>query len=129
MRGWFWTTALIVLAAHPATAEELKPGWISDARTGCRLWNPDPKPQNTITWSGGCRNGLAQGQGTAQWYQGDIPSARYEGAYVDGRMQGYGIITFVVGDRYEGELRKDLANRNRYDGEWQDDKRHGHGVL
>ncbi len=38
---------LAVSLAAPAAAGE----WIKDSRTGCAVWNPNPQPNETITWS------------------------------------------------------------------------------
>ena len=35
-------------------------------RPGCYLWNPNPRENVTVTWSGGCSNGLAQGKWTGK---------------------------------------------------------------
>ena len=37
-------------------------------RPGCYLWNPAPQEDVTVTWSGGCSNGLAQGEGRVDWF-------------------------------------------------------------
>ena len=52
MRGWRLAAALmVVLAVHGARAEDPSPGWIADTRTGCRVWNPNPQPNEAVTWS------------------------------------------------------------------------------
>ncbi|MYC52723.1 MAG: hypothetical protein F4X47_10445 [Gammaproteobacteria bacterium] len=35
---------------------------------GCYVWNPQPRENVTVTWSGGCSNGLTQGDGEVNWY-------------------------------------------------------------
>jgi hypothetical protein len=42
--------------------------WIADAN-GCRVWDPNPKPNETVTWTGPCVDGFAEGQGIVQWFQ------------------------------------------------------------
>ena len=98
-----------------AFAQSLQPGWIADPRSGCRVWNGSPKPSETIAWSGGCANGLAQGRGVLQWYQAGKPNGRYEGEFRDGKENGRGVATWASGNRYEGE--------------WRDGKAHGLGVY
>lgn len=36
-------------------------------RPGCYVWNPYPKPDETVTWTGACADGLAEGTGTQTW--------------------------------------------------------------
>src|SRR5215475_6638516 len=69
MRAWILAVAGLVLAMSPAAAQTVQPGWIADASTGCRVWNDHPRPKETITWSGRCENGLAQGNGVVQWFE------------------------------------------------------------
>ncbi|MYD95039.1 MAG: hypothetical protein F4Y02_15415 [Chloroflexi bacterium] len=41
-------------------------------RTGCFVWNSNPQPEETVTWSGNCVDGRATGRGTLTWrYQGE----------------------------------------------------------
>lgn len=41
---------------------------------GCRLNNPSPKPNETATWSGACRDGYADGHGTLAWFRDGKPN-------------------------------------------------------
>ena len=42
--------------------------WIEVShRPGCYVWNPNPQPNETVTWTGACADGFAQGSGTATW--------------------------------------------------------------
>ena len=41
-----------------------------------------------MTWSGGCSNGLAQGNGRVSWFQNDELSQIVEGRLQDGRRHG-----------------------------------------
>lgn len=69
-----------------AQTSKLKPGWITDPSNGCRVWNPNPKPKETITWSGVCPNdGQLTGKGVLQWYEDGKATDRQEGEYSDGK--------------------------------------------
>jgi hypothetical protein len=129
----------VVLSVFAVTAfaQSLQPGWIADSHTGCHVWNGLPKPNQSIAWSGGCQNGLAQGRGVLQWYAADKPTDRYEGEYRAGKENGRGVNTWANGDRYEGEFRDSKqngrgvntwANGDRYEGEFRDGKAHGPGI-
>ena len=104
------------------------------------------------SYEGGCVDGKAEGQGTATgiasytgdfhlgkkhgkgvktWARGD----RYEGAFVDDYMEGWGVYTWgakslFAGDRYEGQLVRDKrdgfglymwGSGASYAGRWKDD--------
>jgi len=110
--------------------------FIADAATGCRIWNPNPHPNETIRWSGACVNGLAQGKGRLQWLRGGAHYETDEGEWNAGRQFGHGTQQWPLG-RYEGELVDSLPNGEgvltmqnaRYDGEFRDGKPNGVGTV
>jgi hypothetical protein len=83
------------------------------------------------------------GKGVSVYASGN----KYEGQWIDGKINGFGVLTYSDGDVYEGEWKDgkmhgsgmqaqlDLSNANKgsyvyadgvkYMGEWKDDKRHG----
>ena len=123
-----------------ADAAALKPfgsNWIIAENQPCQLYNPSPKPGETVTWSGDCVDGKASGEGRVVW-RGSYGESVYEGGYRDGKTHGHGIYTREDGLRYEGELRDgkphghatvSFVNGDGYEGEWRDGKRHGHGTY
>ncbi len=129
--------AVTALGNADAQVGEGAPGWSVD-KQGCRLWNSNPQANESISWNGVCPNGLASGEGVAQWYQNGQPTDRYDGEWKDGRENGHGVAVAANGDLYEGEWRDGRrnghgvylwANGDRYDGQWKDDRQNGHGVL
>lgn len=122
---------------HPAT----KAQWYETDRTGCAIWNPGPGAGETYRWSGACRDGKADGQGTLIWsysLQGERLHESYEGGYRAGRLHGRGVYTWAGGDRYEGGFNDGkatgrgvftFADGARYEGDWQDNDFNGRGVL
>lgn len=131
----------LTIALSPSTPEALKAKvaldsmpkeWIAD-KNGCKVWNPRPRPNESIEWSGNCSGGYAEGRGTVSWFldgksngyleaglrkgkaQGACLSvfgdgARKEGECIDGKMQGKGMETYPNGDRFEGNFVDGLYN-------------------
>lgn len=40
--------------------------WIVDAK-GCKVWNAHPLGDESVAWSGSCKDGYADGPGVLQW--------------------------------------------------------------
>ncbi len=62
---------------------------------GCYIWNPGPEPPSSVTWSGGCKEGLAQGKGTARWTWDDESWETWEtgtGEMVNGKPDGHWVL-------------------------------------
>ncbi len=78
------------------------PPQIIDAGNGCAVHNPNPKFGESISWTGGCRDGFAHGPGTIQWFLDGEPNGRYEGALNKGRIDGEGTAYYPSGNRYAG---------------------------
>jgi len=123
---------------HSNVVQSTQPGWIADARTGCKVWNTNPQPNETVTWSGACQNGFAQGHGTLQAFLNERPIEHFEGEYRDGKAAGYGVAMSPNGDSYMGDWKDGrrnghgvltVSNDYRYDGEWRNGRKNGHGVL
>ena len=100
--------------------------WMVDQKTGCRIWDDLPAANELVSWSGDCKDGYAEGRGTAQWIIKGKPVDRYDGEMRAGRMIGAGTLSFPNGMRYEGAFkdgnfhgrgRLTYANGDVYDGE------------
>src|SRR5690242_6621161 len=61
-----------------AVAVEDDVSWITDKR-GCKVANTFPRERETITWSGPCKDGYADGEGVMQWFLNGKEDDRYEG--------------------------------------------------
>lgn len=95
----------------------------------------DPELQTTYT--GGCKDGLAEGHGEA------TGRAQYKGAFKAGRKHGKGAKTWPSGDRYQGDFVEDRKEGvgtytwgprspwagEKYSGGYLNDRRHGSGVY
>ena len=125
-------SAAITGAAAPALAG----AWVVDAKSDCQVWNPNPQLEETVTWSGSCANGRAEGVGTVQWLKGGVPSETDEGEWHEGRQINIGKQSWATG-RYKGELSDGEPNGHgiltvqklRYEGDFRDGKPNGVGTL
>jgi hypothetical protein len=117
-----------------ANAEEQ---YLSDAH-GCKVYDPNPQPNETVTWSGGCLDGYADGSGVVQWLQAGKPGTRVEGRLVRGRSDGQVSTVSPSGARFEGSFHEGARsgkgiwtapNGDRYEGDWLHNERTGTGVL
>ena len=86
-----------------------------------------------MKFSGVWKDGLAHGQVTAFFKNGDS----YVGEFKKGNADGQGTLTFHDGGKYVGEYKNNLRNGQgtqtysdgkKYVGEWKDDKYHGQGI-
>jgi hypothetical protein len=112
-------------------------GWIAD-QNGCKIANPSPKAGETVSWSGACTDGFAQGEGVVQWYEDAKPGATYKGALARGAASGQGKLTMPDGATYEGGWLDGKQDGNgkysapggaRYEGEWKDGMPNGRGIM
>jgi hypothetical protein len=123
-------------AASPAFAADEDVNWIADKK-GCKIANPFPQPGESVTWSGGCKNGLADGRGSMQWFIDGKPMDKFEGNLKEGWADGQGTLEREDG-RYTGDWKRSLQDgRGRfegrdgttYEGEWKEGKPHGDGQM
>ena len=116
---------LLFLASAYAAEDD---GFIQD-QNRCLALNSFPKPNETLTWTGGCKNGFADGEGIQQWFSNNAPTGRYEGRMERGVYQGPGKYTQSNGRTFEGEYRQGKRHGkgvltepqgDRYEGTWED---------
>jgi hypothetical protein len=105
---------LLVLAASacaPAFAEEA-PAWIG--APDCRLAPLDPAPAQAPSWSGGCKDGFADGKGTVEWQSASGKRYRLEAVFVAGQVRGEGTLRYPDGTQYIGTLRNGKPDGRGY---------------
>ncbi len=132
---WCGAAALPALTVAAPVAQPSDPAVASASAHACRVL--DAQLQGAYT--GGCVNGLAQGQGVARGANG----AWYRGEFVAGLQDGQGTKLYTNGDAYSGHWRagrRDGYGRYEYgaqspwrgdvyQGQWQADKQHGQGTY
>lgn len=107
---------------------------------GCKAFAKVPKQRETVTWTGPCVNGIAEGTGRLHFHyfeNGEWRDSIYEGPLVKGKMQGFGTKTYYDGARYQGQWKDDLvsgkgtlyfANGDRHEGQWRRHLANGQGT-
>ncbi|KAK6920407.1 MORN motif [Dillenia turbinata] len=112
------------------------------------FWSIGSKPKSEKRLNSGCwvqvygngdvyegefHKGKCSGSGVYYYYM----SGRYEGDWIDGKYDGYGVETWARGSRYRGQYRQGLRHGfgvyrfytgDVYAGEWSNGQSHGCGV-
>jgi len=96
------------LASGAASAQSPAGIWLADSKTGCRVWDPAPEPEESVRWNGACRNGFADGTGVVEWYKAGSINETIEGTLRAGHLEGRALSHLANGTRVEGEYRNDL---------------------
>ena len=139
MRGQITIGLLLgwLLGSSPALGQAGNAGdFVADTRNSCKVWDPHPLAGETVTWSGDCTNGLAQGDGTVVWSRYGSPFEKDEGHWDQGRQSGRGTQDWGSG-RFEGELSEGepsgrgvmVLKTSRYEGEFRKGKPNGEGTV
>lgn len=114
--------------------------WIQTS-DGCKVYNPHPVKNETITWSGECVDGYANGEGTLTWFKKGAKNQEYSGQMKRGQPHGRGKYDYLDGEIHEGEYVKgDLEGHGRviernnkdsityyFEGEFKDGSPQGYG--
>jgi len=102
---------LAVAACRPALAEDAH-AWIG--APDCRLAAVKPAPVGAPTWSGGCKDGYAEGKGVLEWHADKGDAYRLSAAFHAGLVQGEGELRFPDGGEYTGTLKDGVPEGNGY---------------
>lgn len=108
--------AAFVLFATQAVAQlddGPRPDWITVTNQVCKVWNPRPVPNESVTWSGACVDGFASGEGVLRWTVDGRLDATYEGRYANGKRNGRGVLILSDGRRIEGDWFNDELIQDR----------------
>lgn len=105
---------------------------------GCRIVNTNKIDRVKPTWSGDCRDGLAEGRGILEWHDKNRKLiSRFEGDIKAGLRHGQGSLWLDEGNRYEGGFLEGryhgtgtlVTIQGRYEGEFLHGKRSGYGKM
>lgn len=104
----------------------------------CLVVNPAPQPKETVKWSGGCKDGYADGEGGLEWFLNGAFSSYYKGTLERGLKHGSGYRKSADGTEYEGGFRHGqregkgvmlFPGGDRYEGEWKAGAPDGTGAM
>jgi hypothetical protein len=97
----------VSFAAAAQTDAPARPGWITATNTPCKIWNPQPQANESVTWSGGCKDGLASRKGILRWTENGKPDVEFNGEYAGGKRNGPGVVILPDGKRIAGQWADD----------------------
>ncbi len=107
--------AVPAVSFKPKCAAKGTPNWADVAnKPNCRVWADCYVPDQTVTWSGTCSGGFADGQGTLGGSEGEQTHTG-TGAYSNGKRHGRWVLRYASGQVEEGPF--------------VDGKRHGRWVV
>lgn len=128
-----FVSLLLPVAAAPATEA---PTWLGDA--DCRIAPLLPRSvDNAVSWSGGCKDGHAEGKGVLEWRTQHSGKRRVEATLVRGEIAGEATLHYD-GGKYIGPFKQGMPHGagyfssardgSRYEGDVVDGRREGTGV-
>jgi hypothetical protein len=130
----------LLLIASVAIGQKKDSVWIKTA-TGCKIYNPYPQKDETVTWTGKCLDAFASSEGTLTWYVNGQAGSHYEGNMKRGVPSGQGRYYHTDGSVDEGIYERghltgrgtiskieDARRRFYFEGEFKDGKRNGQGL-
>lgn len=95
-------TLIICLNSLITFGQKVTGAYIKDSKTGCKVWDENYSPQDSITWKGGCKDKYAEGAGTLIWFSSGRETARYTGIMQKGKQSGKGKLTYPGNGEWEG---------------------------
>ena len=114
------------------------PGIWVDTDQNCLVWHGNSSGTYRASWTGGCENGLAVGQGTLVVRDGKQALYTYNGPLVGGKREGPGLLETADQTRYEGNFHghlphghgvEDLSDGQHYEGMWNCGVKQGPGRM
>ena len=118
-----------------AHAEPPRADWVADSH-GCKVANPQPQPIETITWSGHCKDGFADGAGTVAWFSEGKVNGITSGTFKEGKLTGKGYVTLphavypgVNAGKRNVDVRRTWPFGSRLEGEFHENQLIGDGII
>ena len=132
-------TAALLRLALPEAVAETNTQWLIDTGTRCAIFDGNAKPSDSLIWSGGCIDGLANGRGTAVFSHDGAVFERITASFANVRIQDGSIVVYwepgwsyevdSVNGRFNGAGVLINSANDRFEGNWIDGKMNGQGVV
>lgn len=131
--------AAMLTCAFSQASADIDTHWLIDSNSSCSLFDANAKAGDSVTWSGVCVNGLADGKGTAIFTNDGKQFETFTGTFAKGIAQdGPVSVSWGGGWHYDGDevggqfsgagvLMNDA--KDRFEGVWIAGKMNGHGTL
>jgi hypothetical protein len=130
---------LLCLPRAAGAASDDVSHWANDPDSGCALFDASLRPGDSIAWSGACKDGRADGQGTVRFSNNGTEFESFTGNFAGG-VAADGPVTVTWGDgwSYDGQMQAGhfegqgvLVNdkKDRFEGQWKDGKLNGKGSV
>ena len=84
--------------------QETQGKFIADKQTGCKVWDPYYTTDASVTWTGNCKNKMAEGFGTLTWFVKGKQEAQYIGIMQKGIPNGKGKYIYADGFSQDGNF-------------------------
>ena len=112
-------------------------GFLFDVESKCKVWDPSIGDGESLRFSGNCKNGFADGIGTAEWIQNNAVIETWTGFFVNGVLEGRARIKNSKFDhigiyknlRWDGEGRRLYSQGTVHEGTFMGDWLNGFGVI
>jgi hypothetical protein len=100
--------AIVGYAIWASTIDDPTPtgkgAWLADSK-GCKYFEPDPVPKQSISWTGSCAKGKLDGTGTLELYTDGKRTQRATGRFSEGQPTGpMTIFDDATNLTFEGEM-------------------------
>ncbi len=107
---------ILIFIALYSFGQDTRGNFIKDKKTGCAVWFKNGFVEDSVSWTGNCKNGFANGQGTIIGYTNSIPTSKYIGTVTNGKPNGNGVFTFANNMlKLEGNFSKgEILNLRKY---------------
>lgn len=102
---------LAMLGCRPALAQDAQ-AW--NGAPDCRIAAVKPDAAKPPSWSGGCKDGYAEGKGVLEWRTGTGDAFRLSATLRAGAIQGEGELRFPDGGNYTGTFRDGVPEGHGY---------------